>query len=299
MLLNNPAQVRYQDREGSGIFGLLMLLPLLSALALVLRWLISRQATKLTLFSLAISVGYFSILPERSTVIAFVLWSAGMAFILDSKFKRRTVRYAITASLGIATILAFFIAVSARTNKVDFVSGYRYAVAATDLPDALIDPYVYLTASLPALNSLMVNPSLPALKTEWQHIAYPAARILQIILPSNSNERLSEAEDPVYIPMYFNTFTWLSVPLKDLGLFGSYIYIFLVGWFSGLTYKMAKTRAPFWVYLYGGTVAATLLSIMTNRFSSLAWWVATAFALMLFGKSVKKRNFTPGRSSSL
>lgn len=282
MLLHNPAQVRYMDRAGTGGFGLLLLLPQIAAQALLLRWLLTRQRPWLTFLTLLAALAYFGILPERSTVIGFVLWAAGMAAILDVRFSRRTLRYAGLAGAGLGIILAFFVAVSARTDKVDFVSSFRYAVAAQEVPDALIDPYVYLTASLPALNTLVTDPKLPLARLELERTIYPAARIWQILRPS-AGGRLSEAEDPAYIPMYFNTFSWLSAPLRDLGLLGSYLYVAVVGLACGIVYRLARLRrGALWVYLYGGLFAATVLSVMTNRFSSLAWWVAAAFALVLF-----------------
>ncbi|MCP2014534.1 oligosaccharide repeat unit polymerase [Deinococcus sp. HSC-46F16] len=281
VLLSNPSYVRFSDRGGTGLYGILLLLPSLGTIALALRWMLTRERTWVTAIVLLTAFAYFSILPERSTIIATALWIAGMWLIQDMKFQFRSRRYLVAGSALIAVLIAFFVLVSERTGKVDSISSFRYAIRA-DISDMWVDPYVYLTGSIPALSTLVADSSLPIVEVLPQRTVYPAIRIAQIVAAPVDGSRLSEAEEPAFIPFYFNTFTWLSAPLKDFGLLGSQIYVLIVGLICGAFYRAARsTRLPVWVYLYGGVFAGTVLSIMTNRYSSLYWWVAAAFACIV------------------
>ena len=281
VLLTNPSYVRYSDVDGSGLFGILLLLPSVAVLALIVRWLLVRTHPWLTFITILIAFAYFAILPERSTMVGTVLWVLGILVVQDSSFKQNLRRYLNILLASVIVFLVFFTAVSARTGKVNFIKTYRYAVSAKFVPDSVIDPYIYITGSLPSLDTLVTDSRLSDFNINFGHVTYPIARVIQIISPPYNGSRLTEREDPAYIPFYFNTFTWLSFPLRDLGLIGSQLYVAIVGLLSGLIFRLAReTRSPFWIYLYGGLFAAIVLSGMTNRFSSLYWWVAAVFSYL-------------------
>lgn len=280
-LLTNPGYVRYNDRDGSGFYGFLLLLPSFSVVALVMRWLLTRERPWVTLVATLFGYAYFAILPERTTVIVNSLWIIGMWVILDGDFRKKISKYALTAVIASGILLTFFIIVNDRTGKNVFFDTIGYAVKYQDLPRQLISPYIYLTGSIPALSGLVSDPMTPDVDTKLDRTIFPVARVIQLFTQDRKS-KLSESEDASFIPFYFNTYTWLSLPIRDQGIIGSQLYVFIVGLLTGFIYRAAKaTRKPLWTFLYGGVFSAVLLSGLTNRFSSLSWWVAAAFAFLL------------------
>ena len=284
VLLNNPGYVRFTDREGSGFYGILLLLPSFSVVAVILRWLISREKSWFTAFIVIFAYAYFAILPERTTVIANTLWIIGMWIVLDKKFYKKISKYFVVAVLSLVAIVGFFVIVNNRTGKNEFFDSIGYAIKNTEMPKALISPYIYATGSISALSSLISSPDIQNFDIKLDRTMFPAARVLQLISPTDGS-KLSEAEDAAFIPFYFNTYTWLSLPIRDQGIIGSQFYILICGLLCGLIYRRAKiTHRPLWTFLYGGVFSAVLLSGMTNRFSSLTWWVAAAFAVLILSR---------------
>ena len=280
-LLSNPGYVRYTDRDGSGFYGFLLLLPSFSIIALALRWLLTRKNSWGTASVMIFAYTYFAVLPERTTVIANTLWIVGMWVILDKRFQRKILKYVLFTLVGFSVLLTFFIIVNDRTGKNVFFDTIGYAIKYENLPTPFISPYIYVTGSIPALSTLISDPDTSDFGYKLDRTMFPFARVIQLISQSQES-KLSESEDAAFIPFYFNTYTWLSLPIRDQGVIGSQLYVFLVGLLAGLIYRAAKaTRKPLWTFLYGGVFSAILLSGMTNRFSSLTWWVAAAFALII------------------
>ncbi|KEF34222.1 hypothetical protein RDMS_08185 [Deinococcus sp. RL] len=300
VLLNNPAYVRFNDRDGSGAFGLLLLLPPVTLLLVALRYIRTRDQLPLTLLTLAVILGYMLVLPERSTLIVAVLWIAGMFMISDRRFRQRTGRYLGAALLVVLVGIGYFSAVSERTGKLEHVESVRFALRDQRVPTAAVDPYIYLTGSLPALDGVVRQQETRTDPLGVSRVAYPAVRLGQIVFPS-AGVRASEAEEYTQIPFGFNTYTWLSWGVRDLGLWGAQLYFALVGLLSGLAYAYAlRSPWPLATFVYSGVFAATALSIMTNRFSSLFFWAALAVVwslLWLLRRTARRGQFPAVRST--
>lgn len=288
-LLTDPELVRSTDSGGTGLLGILVYSP--SLCFILLGTLIARQKVLQSkapsgtwVFLLAVFL-YMAIQPERTTILVTMVWTALSIWALtphpQTPSLRLLTRVVVPAALGFVAAVGFFISVSERTGKVESVNYYRYAVN-MPIDDRFIDPYVYLTGSIPAFGT--------AVERNWQD-----EKILQInpektaILPRRVAQMVTGDGDQITvnaayarIPFRFNTYTMFYDPLEDYGVLGAVFYFVAVGLLCGAVYRWVTVRPSlFSAYFYGWAVSAIVFGTMTNKFSGPLYWLALGIPLVL------------------
>lgn len=298
-LITNPGLVRASDNGGTGFLGLLVFLPTVIFTILFIQSVALRKFKLSTSVYLVILLGYMLILPERTTLINTLVWCALGAYATQQT--PQLVSWAVmrkyfvrVAALGLF-VLGFFLFVSERTSKVDYLNSIDYTFNYQDsIPRSLYDPYIYITGNVPALSveleRALKEDSLVKANPNETFIFYK--RFFQIVLgPDSFNGNLTSNKEFSRIPFPFNTYTWLSEPLRDYGLIGSLFYVFLCGMACGLAWAYWRSRVtPLSCFIYSWGATAALFTIMTNKFSSIYFNYALiiVFALYVFQAIVSR-----------
>ena len=274
-LITNPGFVRSTDDGGSGVLGFLIFLPPTSFILLVILHFLKYRFSFLQYILVFLIFAYMLILPERTTLVNSLVWSLAAIYSITRGTQTLSFallrKYAAPFMLVIVVILSFFIFVSSRTQKVQYVNNIDYAISDRfSIPIQLIDPYIYLTGSLPAFNIVLQDNFSrgSAIKMQPDKTVLVITRLIQI-LKSESKGDLSANAIFINIPFPFNTYTWLREPILDYGYLGALLYISVCGYLVGLAWKAAKANFNiFSCFFYGWAASATIFTILTNKFSS-------------------------------
>jgi oligosaccharide repeat unit polymerase len=289
-LITDPGGVRTEDGGGTGLLGLLIFMPTVMFILIVIQSFLKKRISLISVVYLVAVLVYMAILPERTTLINTVVWSSLSAYSVNRSSQRLNKHF---VSRRLPTILAllsifliFFVFVSARTQKVRWIDGAAYALR-FDLGSykAIYDPYVYITANVPALgaavNEVAQNNKLITFEPSKTNVFIN--RFVQIIFNDINTSNLTSNAEFIRVPFKFNTFSWLYEPLEDFGLFGAFIYVGLFGLVSGLSWAYRNAHnTPLSAYLYGWAGTSIVFSIMTNKFSSIYFNYALVIVFMIY-----------------
>lgn len=290
-LITNPGLVRASDTGGTGFLGLLIFLPTVIFTILFIQAVSRRRFKVSTSLYFIILLAYMLILPERTTLINTLVWCALGAYATQQA--SQLVSWAVirkyfvkVAALGIF-VLGFFLFVSERTSKVDYLNSIEYTFNYQgSIPRSLYDPYIYITGNVPALSVEVerVLKSNTLVKVSPNDTVIFYKRFFQLLLgPDSSNGNLTSNKEFSRIPFPFNTYTWLSEPLRDYGLVGSLFYVFLSGTACGLAWSYWRSRVtPLSCFIYSWGATAALFTIMTNKFSSIYFNYALIIMFSLY-----------------
>ncbi|QLG11516.1 oligosaccharide repeat unit polymerase [Deinococcus sp. D7000] len=289
-VIQNPGLVRSQDDGGSGLLGLLIFAPSIVFTIIIIQYSFIRIMPLSSIIFLIIVLSYMLIQPQRTTLINTLVWTVFSTYYFNRDIQRVTVqlirKYLPRLILLSVVFLTFFIVVSERTGKVRSVNRIEYAInQEISLPNSFIQPYIYLTANIPALG-LIVDDNLKAnqlasFKPEITVIFF--RRALQILLPPDSSSSLTSNAEFAEVPFLFNTYTWLYEPLKDYGFFGSMIYISVFGLLCGLIWRLRdRSISIFTCFVYGWAATACIFSILTNKFSSIYFNYSIIMVILIY-----------------
>ena len=66
-------------------------------------------------------------------------------------------------------------------------------------------------------------------------------------------------------PGEFNVFSYLRDPYVDFGMFGTFLFMVIIGMWVGSIYNFSKLKSGWWTILYGSYIYAILMSFfLTN-----------------------------------
>lgn len=215
-LITNPGEVRASDEGGTGLLGMLVYAAPLCFNVIIGFIALRRAGHDVPAVPLAARVflvaclAYMLILPERTTLINTLVWSALMWVMAGPPITVRlqaVFRTFIPAALLLTVALGFFINVSERTGKVRAVQNMSYAINMQSVPHALIDPYMYLTASIPAFEqqlAISYHDDASPLKLSPERTVLFPRRVLQIV--TGDTGKLTANAEFARIPFPFNTY---------------------------------------------------------------------------------------------
>ncbi|WP_407542124.1 O-antigen polymerase (plasmid) [Deinococcus radiomollis] len=289
-MLNDPGSVRTEDTGGTGLLGILIFLPTVVFVLLAIQAAATRKIEIFVVLYMIIIFLYMLFLPERTTLINTLVWSGLSTYAVNTRAQvisfNFVKRYLPRAVLLIVVFIGFFVFVSERTQKVLWLNNVEYALNLdVGVPKALFDPYAYLTGNIPAIG-IIVDESLKygtMFKFDPNKTAIFPRRIMQIFTGSASDDALTSNSDFVNIPFAFNTYSWLSEPLQDYGLVGTMVYVALYGFLVGLAWSYRNwSLNPISCFLYGWAGTASVISILTNKFSSIYFNYALLTILLIY-----------------
>lgn len=293
-LILHPGQVRALDNGGTGLLGILVFSPTICWILIVIYYFGEsrrKAGTRpgiFTILFLVSTVAYMLILPERTPIVNTLSWSAISLWMTLRRPQNISFKSVTRAALPI-TILgivftAFFVAVSQRTGKVNYLSTVSFAIKDKDNVSAsLIDPYTYLTGSVSALGMAFEDEATKGdyLRIAPERTALFPRRVFQIFF-DDGGEKLTPNARFVNIPFLFNTYSMFYDPLHDYGVIGCLIYVALLGVIVGIIFSNArKNDDVLSIFAYGWAGSALLFGIMTDKFADVYYWYSIILAIIL------------------
>jgi hypothetical protein len=262
----DPSIIRADAREwtSSGAVGALTLLcyPLVACSLIYI--LESGKLTLLTASGLAVPAAETYLLTDRLTLITFM----GCAFFIWIYHgKRRAFDRRVVCLLGTGLIcgLAYFLAVGGLYEKLVTVASpsFQYSTVArhSQLGLRVLDPYVYVTGSFPTFQAAMSDVD----RFSWgTQTLYPLARVFYGL---GILERKPEAIDftSYFVPIPFNTYTWLFPFYRDFGICGVLFLPCLIGWLETRLFLRMK-EAPTLFSLSGSAALAAATALTAFGF---------------------------------
>jgi oligosaccharide repeat unit polymerase len=258
----DPSIIRADAQEWTraGAIGALILLcyPLLACSVIYI--LESRKLSWLSAVGLIVPVAETYLLTDRLNLVTFGTCSF---FIWIYHSKRRTLDRRVLCSLGggLICFLAYFLSVGALYGKLatPASSSFQFSILSRDsrLGLRMLDPYVYATASVPTFQAAMRDVD----SLSWgKQTFYPLARILYAV---GILERRPEASDFTFyfVPIPFNTYTWLYFFYCDFGICGVLFLPGLIGFLETALYR--RMRAAPTIFSLAGSSALAASTAFT------------------------------------
>lgn len=162
------------------------------------------------------------------------------------------------------------------------------AVNAPEFLSFLVDPYIYLTGTIPAFQIHISHVDNYFLGT---YMVLPLTKIVARLAPNIEvpNEIL-----PFYaIPFRFNVTTYLNVFYEDFGIIGLIVGPFLLGVLTNLIYYKMRKNPSIWLVYINSLIAYCLVySVFNNRFITTYVWefvfLGVIFCISITKKGPKK-----------
>jgi oligosaccharide repeat unit polymerase len=138
----------------------------------------------------------------------------------------------------------------------------------------LVVPYYYFTASIPAFQNLIAEPS------EWTLGTYTFLPIVKVAGPILGLEPPSEVSDFTRTPYLANTYTYLLPYYHDFGLPGVLLCPAVLGFAVGFLFSRMKFSGMSLGLLFTNSLLATVIvfSVAVNRLISPPTWCFLAMA---------------------
>ena len=297
-LLYRPSIIRADAREwtSSGAIGLLTLLSYPLFVSSLIYNLESRKLSWLTVLGLIVPAVETYLLTDRLTLIIFIT----CAFFIWIYHSKRTVldRPVIYLMGGaLICVLTYFLAVGGLYGRLVTPASpsFRYSTVQqhSQLSLRILDPYVYVTGNFPAFQAAVQDTD----RLSWgAQTLYPLARLsygLGIL------ERKPEATDFTFyfVPIPFNTYTWLFSFYSDFGIWGVLLVPGLIGWLETRLYVRMKNMPTVFALSAAAALAATtaFTAIGFIQYDFMLW----VFLIVMFFVSKKSCSMVALRTATL
>lgn len=231
-------------------------------------------------------VGFFALVSmvfdvQKTNMLKAVVW----AFFSTNYSRRRKI--GITGVLLLALCgLVLFIGFTMITSPY-YQGDYRAYVqqGLVHLPRALAPlslPYIYLTAGYPCFQMFVDDID------HYTYGAYTFKPVLQVIAKFFPQIAVPGTHGPVYwIPVKFNTYTFLRHAYLDFGVIGVIVYPFVLGCLSGYLYRKMIRGAWHLVFVNGLVAWMVFISFFSNHWSYSYHWYLLAVGLWV-GRRAKR-----------
>lgn len=262
----DPAVIRADAREWTkaGAIGALILLSYPLFVSSLIHILESRRLTLLGVVGTLVPAIETYLLTDRLTLIIFLTCSF---FLWIYHSRRRTFDRRVVYFLagGLLCILVYFLAVGGFYRRLVTPSSASFQYSSVDsdsqLGIRLLDPYIYVTGSFPTFQAAVNDVD----RLTWgTQTFYPLARLFYAV---DIIERRPEASDFTFyfVPIPFNTYTWLYSFYCDFGIGGVLLLPGFIGWLETRFYvRMKETPTVF--SLAGSSALAAATAFTTFGF---------------------------------
>jgi oligosaccharide repeat unit polymerase len=212
-------------------------------------------------------------LMEDRTHFFYAFCWAGFVQVHSMKVNAR--RLIAMVAAGVALLLVQFLVVAAWMGKV--LENNATLMEVASVQTAIIMPYMYVTASIPALQVHIDSSPKP---THGSMTFYPLFKIWNLIDPTL--EPPPVVAEFVSIPFEGNTFTWLQQFYDDFGVPGVVIGPWIIGILTSVFYfHMLSTRSFYSTLITGVFSYLVALTVFANHFTQGPAWYFLVVCLVV------------------
>lgn len=166
-----------------------------------------------------------------------------------------------------ALLLVFFIGIGEHYDR-KYRDRFPEHIHLPQSLEVLVEPYIYLTGSLAALDSLLADEN-PMHKGKFSFS--PIVSLMRIFMPDL--ETVTLQGKLYFVPMEVNTYSYLQQFFQDFGWWGILLGPYVCGWISAWAYCLMRKKPTFLrIYLSSLLSFCCLMSVFVNTFTQEATW---------------------------
>ena len=225
-----------------------------------------RRMLAVILLSLAMSIATTG----RTAPITILVWLVFVRVFVPSR--RRVLENTKKLTLALVTCAAValvFVYGGNWIGKTFDNSGFQRKISVESTWNVSVIPYYYFTASVPALNNLLIEPAGLTFGT------YTFLPLAKIVFPLVNREAPSEISPETFVPYSANTYTYAYPFLRDFGVAGLILGSVVMGLITEGSYlRMVRANRSIAAVLRNAFLAKCLVfTFGTNHFCSpFTWW---------------------------
>ncbi len=255
-------------------WGYLNLLNVVSPMLVVLYVIYFRRIRVWMLLNLAVALTSALLTTDRTRFFYTVIWALFAGIYATGGF--RWTRNKLLVLGGTTTLLLAFFVFIGDFYERHYLERYPEYIHFAPPFEPLVEPYIYLTGSIPALNALLADHN-PMYQGKFSFS--PLVKLWTLVDPEVKTVPLQGKL--YFVPMELNTYSYLQQFYQDWGWWGIVLGPYLCGLLSLFCYQ-AYLRKPGFTQIYLTSLLAfcCAISIFVNMFTQEATWF---FALVGLG----------------
>lgn len=210
---------------------------------------------------------------DRTRFFYMAIWSFFVWFYLARETKALAKKMGGVALLG-SVLLLFFVSIGEHYER-KYRDRFPENIHLSEEFSLLVEPYIYLTGSLAALDALILDENPMYL---GKFTFSPLVSLAKVAVPDLETVPLQGKL--YFVPMEVNTYSYLQQFYQDFGWWGILLGPYLCGWLSaGVYIGMRQRQTLFTVYLAGLLSFCCVISVFVNTFTQEATWFFVAVGL--------------------
>jgi oligosaccharide repeat unit polymerase len=205
---------------------------------------------------------------SRQLIFILIIWVAAFHILWRPPANARRLLYRL--ALGVAVLLAFFLAVGGATGSTLRSHPEIKRALRTQTASTLAIPYVYVTADVPLLSKLAADPIRP--HTYGQMTILPLVKLAHKAGLVGVPPEETAAFYPIPFDSY-NSSTWLGPFLLDFGLLGCLLLPLLCGFaFTTVGVHAARGRSLVSLWLASLALFVVAFTPLNNQLTIAPTW---------------------------
>lgn len=213
-----------------------------------------------------LAIGAAMLTTDRTRFFYMVIWSFFVWLYLHGD-SLKIWHKLIGLICMVGSLLLFFILIGEHYDR-KYSDRFPEHIQLTLNLQVLVDPYIYLTGSMAALDALLADEN-PMHMGKFSFS--PLVSLARIIKPDI--EMVPLQGKLYFVPMEINTYSYLQQFYQDFGWWGVLLGPYFCGWLSAWMYGCMRRKPSIWcIYVAGLLSFCCVMSVFVNTFTQEATW---------------------------
>ena len=265
LLIEDPVAAR-RLHSNVPIWGYFNLLNVANMPLVVIYVRVAGRIRKWMVVTILLAVAAALITTDRTRFFYMVIWAFFVWIYLPGK-PLSPGRKCMGLGLVVLLLLFFFTAIGEHFDR-KYRDRFPEHIHFSERFQVLIEPYIYLTGSLAALDALLHDEN-PMYKGKFSFS--PLVSLAQFVFPDIETVRLQGKL--YFVPMEINTYSYLQQFYQDFGWWGILFGPYLCGWLSAWVYALMRRKPTLLrVYMAALWTFCCVMSVFVNTFTQEATW---------------------------
>ena len=265
LLIEDPVVAR-RLHSNVPVWGYLNLLNVANVPLVVIYVSVAGRLRKWMILTFLLAIAAALITTDRTRFFYMVIWAFFVWIYLPGK-KLPPWRKCLGLGMVVLLLLVFFTAIGEHYDR-KYRDRFPEHIHLSERFQVLIEPYIYLTGSLAALDALLADEN-PMYKGKFSFS--PLVSLAQVVFPDIETVQLQGKL--YFVPMEINTYSYLQQFYQDFGWWGILFGPYGCGWLAAWFYTLMRRRPTLWmVYTAGLLTFCCAMSVFVNMFTQEATW---------------------------